>query len=216
MELVGIIGSAFIIGLTGALSPGPLLVLTIREATRLGTLAGFLVSTGHALADLTILLLIGFGLKEFVDYDLAMPIIGILGGLFLLGMGFQMYRNAPLIAPWKQVSPNVLSTGWVHPIFSGAFVSVSNPYWLTWWLTVGSGFMVTAFSHGTAGKYAFYLGHILADYIWYLAVASLVGSGVKFMNDWVYRNIVRGSSVVLASLGLAFLTVGVGKLGSQI
>jgi hypothetical protein len=48
MELVSIVGSAFIIGLTGALSPGPLLVLTIREATRLETsLVSWLVQDMH-------------------------------------------------------------------------------------------------------------------------------------------------------------------------
>ena len=48
MELVSIVGSAFIIGLTGALSPGPLLVLTIREATRLeASLVSWLVQDMH-------------------------------------------------------------------------------------------------------------------------------------------------------------------------
>jgi threonine/homoserine/homoserine lactone efflux protein len=134
-------------------------------------------------------------------------------GLFLLGMGFKTYQNAPLIAPWKQSSSNVSSNGWVYPMFGGGFLSVSNPYWVAWWLTVGSGFMVTALSYGTAGNHSFYLGHILADYVWYLVVASLVGSGARFMNDWVYRIIVRGSSVILASLGFVFLVVGVGELG---
>ena len=81
MELVVIAGSAFFIGLTGAVTPGPLLALDIRESLRVGVRAGILVSTGHALADLIMLILLIVGMDQIPDSDSLVSIIGIIGGI---------------------------------------------------------------------------------------------------------------------------------------
>jgi threonine/homoserine/homoserine lactone efflux protein len=209
LELVGILGSAFLVGLTGAVAPGPLLALDIRESVRLGVRAGVLVSTGHAVADLAMVMALAVGISRIVDTDLALAIIGPVGGGFLLWMGWTMARNAPVISPWSEghVPPPARSTA--YPLLGGALVSVANPFWWLWWLTVGSAFLVSANPQGQAGTYTFYVGHILADYVWYIAVAAALGSGRRFMSDSVYRMVMVISAGLLGLVGIVFVVQGI-------
>jgi threonine/homoserine/homoserine lactone efflux protein len=49
--LAGVPVTSFIVALSGALMPGPLLTLTVGEAARRGFWAGPLIIVGHALLD---------------------------------------------------------------------------------------------------------------------------------------------------------------------
>jgi len=59
-----IFATSFAVGFSGAITPGPLLVYSIREAIKRGFAAGPLVVLGHAL----------------LEGGLATSIIGVLGG----------------------------------------------------------------------------------------------------------------------------------------
>ena len=59
MTLSEIFISSFIIGFSGALTPGPVLSVTIVESSRRGFLAGPLITLGHGLAELGWLVLLG-------------------------------------------------------------------------------------------------------------------------------------------------------------
>lgn len=209
LELIGILGSAFLVGLTGAVAPGPLLALDIRESVRLGVRAGVLVSTGHAVADLAMVMALAVGISRIVDTDLALAVMGPVGGGFLLWMGWSMARNVPATAPWSDGHAQPAARSTAYPLLGGALVSVANPFWLLWWLTVGSTFLVSASPQGTAGTYTFYVGHILADYVWYIAVAAALGSGRRFMSDGVYRMVMLISALLLGLVGIAFVVQGV-------
>ena len=59
--LIAIFGTSFVVGLLGAMSPGPLLAFNIREAARIGVRAGPYVSAGHAALELLVVLLLAVG-----------------------------------------------------------------------------------------------------------------------------------------------------------
>ena len=50
-EMIGMLAMAFVIGLTGALAPGPTLVATVNSSLRYGWKAGPKVAAGHALVE---------------------------------------------------------------------------------------------------------------------------------------------------------------------
>lgn len=208
VELVVIAGSAFFIGLTGAVTPGPLLALDIRESLRVGVRAGILVSTGHAIADLIMLLLLIVGMDQIPDSDSLVSTIGIIGGIFLVWMGVHTFRTMPKTLPWE-IQANTNSGGqWLYPSLNGLAVTFSNPYFIVWWVTVGNGFLLAMSSKGIAETSAFYVGHILADYAWFVGVAAAVGSGRRFLNRRSYTIILKVSSIFLAGIGVAFLSIG--------
>jgi threonine/homoserine/homoserine lactone efflux protein len=149
-------------------------MVNITEVARRGFWAGPAVALGHSLLELVTVALLAAGLSPFLERTAG--VVGLLGGAFLLWIGFKMVRAAPglsLTAQLAAVRPG-LSAG---PIVAGVTASISNPYWLVWWATVGAGFTVTALALGTAGIGAFYLGHISADFAWYIFIAGLVATG---------------------------------------
>ena len=95
LALLTIFGSTFVTSLSGALMPGPLFTLSIREALRRGFWAGPLLAFGHCLVELALVIGLALGLSEFLDEGKGTAAIAIVGGLFLLWMGYQMVRTAP-------------------------------------------------------------------------------------------------------------------------
>ncbi|MCP8321996.1 MAG: LysE family transporter, partial [archaeon] len=64
LELSILFFSSLIIGYSGALMPGPVLIVTINEATKRGFKSGFYVPIGHALLELILVVLLTLGLAE--------------------------------------------------------------------------------------------------------------------------------------------------------
>ncbi|MGD0765773.1 MAG: LysE family transporter [Dehalococcoidia bacterium] len=93
--LLAIFGGSFLISLSGALMPGPLFTLSVRETLRRGFWVGPLVATGHAMIELVMVIALALGLNEFLGEGKGTATIAIVGGLFLLWMGYHMLRTAP-------------------------------------------------------------------------------------------------------------------------
>ncbi len=69
-------------------------------------------------------------------------------------------------------------------------MSVSDPYWLLWWATVGAACAGRSLTLGAADLAAFYLGHIPSDLGWISPVSLVVASGRKAMRRGVYRGLI--------------------------
>src|SRR5512135_3840389 len=85
--------SSFIIGLSGAMMPGPLLAVTIRHASIRGFSAAPLLVLGHAILEAALVCLLLFGLMEWIRGDAAIISIALLGSAMLLRMAAGMARE---------------------------------------------------------------------------------------------------------------------------
>ena len=65
MVLWGVFISAFLIGFSGAVMPGPMLGITIDGSLKKGWTAGPLVVLGHGILELSLITVMIFGLKDF-------------------------------------------------------------------------------------------------------------------------------------------------------
>ncbi len=212
MELLLLAASWWLIGFTGAMMPGPVTTLVVTETAKRGFIAGPLITIGHVLLELVMVVALFFGLGDLLKQNLVAGAIGVLGGLFLLWMGFDIVRSA-----WQgKVSLNTTQRGGTqsstNPVIAGILTSVSNPYWLMWWATVGAAYLITFRAFGIAGVVAFYVGHTLADWVWNNVVAFLVATGRRAMNDRVYRGILVVCGAFLIVLSFSFVSSGIGFL----
>lgn len=206
-QLLALGGSAFAIGLTGAMAPGPYLTVTISRTIRRGKVSALLMLAGHAALEAVLLVGFAFGLQEFLRRQDVSAVLSLAGGLFLLWMG-----ATSLIGAWKGTIVTDLDGTEVEsrmgPVLQGAFVSLSNPYWTLWWVTVGAALAAKGLALGPLGILAFYIGHQLADLVWYAAVIGAVSSGKHLLSPRIYRVVIGGLAVFLLYLGVTFVRTG--------
>ena len=80
MSLLFIFTTAYVVALSGALMPGPLLTVTIKESLQHGWRSGLLISAGHGLTEITLLALFALGLNRLLHLQWISVLIGIGGG----------------------------------------------------------------------------------------------------------------------------------------
>lgn len=91
------------------------------------------------------------------------------------------------------------------PVLAGIIVSLSNPYWIIWWATIGLTYITQALQIGTVGLAVFLTGHLLADLIWYSGISFAVVSGKKIIKEDIYRGILVVCGLFLIGLGVYFI-----------
>lgn len=204
-------GSAFLIGLTGAMSPGPYLTVTISRTVTKGPRSAALMLVGHALLEGLLLVGFAFGLQEILSNLHVARVLSGVGGLFLVWMGWGLLRGALA----GTISPNA-TPGQPEPRFgpvlSGAAVSLANPYWTLWWATIGVKLAADGLAIGPLGVAAFFIGHELADVSWYGLVILATSRGRKLLADRPYRVIIGACAVFLLYLGARFVLVSLDVL----
>jgi threonine/homoserine/homoserine lactone efflux protein len=82
--------SSFVVGLSGAMMPGPLLTYTIQKTFAKGWRAGFIIIAGHAVLELCLIAVIFLGFDLVLQSNVAQIAIGLVGGVLLGYMGIDM------------------------------------------------------------------------------------------------------------------------------
>lgn len=203
--VAGVPVTSFLVALSGALMPGPLLTITVGEATRRGFWAGPLIILGHGLLELALVLLLLTGLGTILNRPLVLGTVGLVGGGILVWMGLGLLRASRT----SQLKFEAASTKGLHPVWAGIVMSLANPYWLLWWLTIGLGYVIFAARYGFLGVFLFFTGHILADLAWYTLVSAAVAYGRNFFTDGLYRGFLAGCGCFLFLFSLYFGFQGV-------
>jgi threonine/homoserine/homoserine lactone efflux protein len=206
--LITIFATSFVIALSGALMPGPLLTITLSESARRGFRAGPLIVLGHGILELFLVLLLLLGLAPILKNDQVIGSVGVVGAVVLIWMAVGMIRSLPLLS-LERVSQDSQST---NPVWAGILMSLANPYWIIWWATIGLGYILYSFTVGLLGVVAFFAGHILADLGWYAAVSFTVAHGRRFMSDRIYKGVIACCALVLLGFGIYFGFSGAQRL----
>ncbi len=201
MSLWGIFISAFLMGFSGAMMPGPMLGVTVDGSLRRGYIAGPLVVLGHGILEIILIIFMAFGLKDFFSNSTIAGFIGIFGGAFLAWMGYDMIKSSlkKTVSLGKQ---ECKKTGQGSLILTGAVVSATNPYFILWWASTGMESVRQAYFFGGVGVLTFFIGHILSDFTWFAAISIAFSKGKKLMNDTIYQWVVLflGAFIILFSI----------------
>ncbi|HUU76381.1 MAG TPA: LysE family transporter [Methanoregulaceae archaeon] len=192
----------FLIGLTGALAPGPTLIATINASLKGGWTVGPRVTLGHAVVEMFMVVLIVMGLSVAIgEYS---EIIAGIGGIALAAFGIltlQESRHASI-----EISDNTTVGGGRGPFFAGVLTSISNPYFWLWWFTVGSALLLGAITGGILSATFFILGHWAADLGWLTLVSASIHKGRFFLGERQYRVILGLCGIFLIFFGGYFIS----------
>lgn len=208
---------SFLVALTGAMAPGPLLTYTIIQSVknhRRGYLTGLWVIVGHGLLEMGMVILLLFGFSFIIKNVLVVRMIGTVGGIILAWFGIGIIRNVyrgNISTHFLEASgPNGYDPaedrqkGLDNPVIGGVLVSMSNPYWWVWWATIGFAFMIQfdiSFQKWHR-LIAFFVGHEAGDLLWYLLVSLLAFFGIRNLNKKAYYGILAGCGVFMILFGL--------------
>jgi len=165
---------------------------------------------GHAVLELIVVVAVARGLGGVMRRPRVTRTIAAAGGLTLLWLAWSMVRDGLAQRVVTEGPPAGMSG---VPVLIGAAVSVSNPYWLLWWVTAGASYMAFSLARGPAGLGAFYVGHVLSDFAWYSAVAGAVVVGRGVMGPAVYNGVIVVAGLFLAGMAVLFLRSAVRPSG---
>lgn len=207
MALWGIFISAFLLGFSGAMMPGPMLGITIDGSLRKGYIAGPLVVLGHGILEMVLVITMVIGLKDFFSNTTVAGLIGLFGGAFLCWMGYQMIKSAvkKTVSLEKQKAKDSKGKSLV---LMGAVVSATNPYFILWWASTGAEFLRRSYTLGIIGVLVFFVGHILSDLTWFSAVSIAFSRGKRIISDKAYRLIIVFLGLFLIVFSIYFITSG--------
>jgi len=196
------------------MAPGPLSAMTIAESARRGFRAGPLLTLGHAVAEAMMVAALALGLSSFFQHTVVKGSIALVGGTVLVWMGAGLVnavgRGRMTLARDPAVGAAVAAADDVR---TGVLVSMSNPYWMLWWATVGATYVVMALGYGLLGLGIFFFGHIMSDLSWNSLLAFAVSSGRRLLNERIYAAALAICGAFLVIMGVTFAWAGLRFLG---
>lgn len=202
---------AIAVSLGAVVSPGPVSAAIVTESPRSGWRVGPIVTTGHALLELIMVILIGIGLTAGLASPGIQHGIAFGGGLLLILLGgsylFSAARGRIQLPHAAQVEPG-RSTGALFSL--GLLTTLSNPFWYAWWVTVAAGYLLEAQRLGPATMSVFYVGHIGTDFGWNSLLSSITAAGRNWITPGRYRLLLTLTGVAMAYFGVVFLRTAFG------
>lgn len=190
--------SVVLISLSGVLLPGPLFAATMEKAAKRKT-AGLLIAVGHGIVEFPLMFLIYFWLSQFVIPDVVPITVGLVGGLLMIYMGFQTFRNRNKNNQ-KYASPKKDS------LVAGIWTTAANAGFILWWLTIGTTLILNAQIFGLLGFSVFAVVHWLCDFVWYTVVAFIIFKSRRFWSEKVHTAIFIFCFAVFVGFGAWFFS----------
>jgi len=191
----------FIVGIGGAVIPGPLLAFVIFDTTRKRRVVGPFVIAGHALWEAFIIFLILFGLGSIIlQYRL---FIYVVGGAVLVLMGVLMVRGiGDIEIKGSRVNSSMLG---------GVFYTAFNPTQPPWWASAGLALLLQGYELlGSFGIIIVTAGHWLADLTYYSLISYIICKCERLVIPR-QRQLTLILAAFVAALGTYFIINGIVK-----
>ena len=199
--MLAALGTVVVTSLSGVMMPGPMFAVTLAKSYS-SPWAGVKVSLGHAVIEVPLILLIYFGLAQFFQNIVVQLVLGVLGGGMIIWMGIGLFRARGVVAKGgKDTSYSAF--------VAGILMSGLNPFFLVWWVTVGSLLLMTFLEFSPQGLIIFIVVHWLCDLVWLSLVSVTVYKTHSFwgrrLQEWVFI----ACSLLLVGFGVWFMISGI-------
>ncbi len=195
------LGSVIALSASGVMMPGPVTAVTITKGTQ-RKWAGALVAIGHGIIEIPLMLLVYYGLAEYLEMSGVRIGVGLAGGLLLLWMAWGAFRTKPTALEVKKDTPH-------SSIVAGLATTAASPYFFVWWATVGAALLADATTFDKTGIIAFGAVHWSFDLVWLLLLSWVVFTSKRLWTPKVTSVIFGICAAVLAGFGVYFIYSGI-------
>lgn len=205
MNLFDFIATVIVVTASGALAPGPLSFGILSHGSKEGARSGFSCAIGHTLVEFPLVLALAFGLLAAANQPLIKGVIGLVGGIALIGFGaLQIYETIRR----KADSGEVTTAGKLpaSSLMLGLALTGLNPYFILWWLTIGSVLIVQALAFAAlTGVLIMYVAHVWMDYAFLTTIAHLAKKGKSVVGSRYYKLVLIAFGIILVYYGSSFV-----------
>ena len=204
MDIESLLGMSFVCAM-GAVSPGPSLVVVLRNTITGGRMQGIMTGIGHGL---------GFGIYAFIAVmglssvllanEQLFKLLQVIGALVLIWLAFKLVAHKKL-----NLSVKYEESGY-RGFFEGFMIAFLNPKILVFLVAVFSQFLNTDINNSDRFFMAIIAGAI--DTMWYVFVAAIL-SGTTIVDKLRENTVIieRLIGMVLFMLSILFIvnTLGI-------
>ncbi|MGD0550506.1 MAG: LysE family transporter [Candidatus Bathyarchaeia archaeon] len=203
-SLLTFVATVVAVTASGALMPGPLFAACLLQGTKGGAKSGFMMSVGHTLVELPLVMLMGVGISSLLNLSGFLTFVGLIGGSALVVFGILQLRYVK--RGNFSTEPIERTTTRRSSLILGIGLTGLNPYFIVWWLTFGIGLVVQAVELGALlGVLFMYVSHVWMDYAWLTGTAYLSARGKTILKAKGYRLLLIGLALILMYFGVGFI-----------
>ena len=199
--MLAALGTVALTSLSGVMMPGPMFAVTLAKSYK-SPWAGTHISLGHAVFEVPLILIIYFGVAQFFENSVVRLVLSVVGGVMIIWIGISLFRAR------KEVARGGKDTSY-SAFVAGIFMSGLNPFFLVWWVTVGSLLLMTFLEFSPQGLILFIVVHWLCDLVWLSLVSFTVYKTHSFLAQRLQEWIFIVLSVALLYFGGQFIVKGI-------
>lgn len=203
--MITFLTTGIILGLSAGFAPGPILALVISETLNHDKRAGIKVALAPIITDLPIITLTLFILSKLAGFHTVLGIISLLGGGFILYLGFENIRTKGMSVRLDNDKPRSLQ--------KGIIVNLLSPHPYLFWLSVGGPLTMKAMQHSIIAAAAFISSFYVLLIGSKILIAIAVGKSKSFLTDKTYIYTMRLLGTMLVLLALFLFRDGLRLLG---
>lgn len=193
-----------VLGLSAGFAPGPLLTLVISETLQHGIKSGLKVAIAPIITDLPIILVTLFLISKLSNFHEILGIISLIGGCFILFMGYQSISTTGIDLNVKKREPKSLT--------KGVLTNALSPHPYLFWLSVGAPVMTKAMNQNSVLPLAFIAGFYTFLVGSKVVLALLAGKSKQYLSGNTYRFIMRLLGLLLCVFAIFLLRDGLNLL----
>ncbi|MCA1055445.1 LysE family translocator [Rossellomorea aquimaris] len=194
--------SYILLGLSLSAPMGPINALQLDKGIRFGFWHAWLVGVGGMAADAVFMLLIFFGLAQFVDTPIVQLFLWMFGFFVLVYTGLESVLKAGDASNQHKSSQNETKS---KAFRTGFFMAISNPLSILFWLGIYGSILAKTSSHYEGWQILIYsMGIFLGITLWDFVMASVAAGTGRWFNPSIIRLISIISGIVLIGFGVYF------------
>jgi threonine/homoserine/homoserine lactone efflux protein len=195
--------AAAVFGLSGGLSPGPLLTLVVSETLARGRDAGLTVALSPLITDGPIIAAAILLLARIENSETALGVVSLAGGVLLTTYGIAGLRSAELSITEIETEARVRAS-----LVKGVSVNLLNPNPYLFWLTIGTPVLLRAHASGWTAS----VGFLIVFYVCLVGskcvLAVLVARSRAVLRGRAYVLTIRLLAVALLVFAAIFIRNG--------
>ncbi len=199
---LGVFFSYVLLGLSLAAPIGPINAAQLDRGIKNGFLHAWLIGIGSVVADFIYMLIVYFGIVNFIDTPFVKTFLWSFGFFVLIYTGIESLLSSKEVVMYTRKKQKA---SYSKTFFTGFFMALSNPLTILFWLGIFGSVLAETASTYDQKHLIIYSGAIfLGITVWDVCMAALSSSFRRFLTNKLLIVISALSSISLIGFGLYF------------